>query len=135
MGIAPRPEARPNRAPHANAESDVAERLQKSLHPSLRQVHCSSRNGVVTLTGRVPSYYCKQVAQSLAQQADCVVRVINQLTVGPVSPTRSDQRLAPRLSRTASKAVRKRSSIAARYGADVPQFEVPHFDLLPRRPR
>jgi osmotically-inducible protein OsmY len=109
--------------------------LQKSLHPSLRKVHCSSRNGVVTLTGRVPSYYCKQVAQSLAQQSDRVVRVINQLTVGPVSPSKSDQRRAPRLSRTASKAMDKKCSIVARYSADLPQFDVPHFDLLPRRSR
>ncbi len=58
-------------------------RLLKSSYVELRRVSCEFHEGVITLRGRVPRYYLKQVAQNLVGRPEGVVEVDNQLNVGP----------------------------------------------------
>lgn len=55
--------------------------LRTSSHCELRQVTCRFTGGTATLTGRVSSYYLKQVAQTIVCQLLQVQRVDNQLRV------------------------------------------------------
>jgi osmotically-inducible protein OsmY len=56
-------------------------RLMKSPYRELQQISCESRQGVVTLRGRVSSYYIKQIAQEFVGQLIAVVEVDNRLNV------------------------------------------------------
>jgi hypothetical protein len=56
--------------------------LLSCTYGCVRNVACRLRNGVLTLQGYVPSYFHKQVAQSvLLQRLDRVVPIDNQLRV------------------------------------------------------
>jgi osmotically-inducible protein OsmY len=55
--------------------------LRKSAYLALRGVSCAWDSGVLTLLGRVPSYYLKQVAQVTVAQVGGVERVENRLEV------------------------------------------------------
>lgn len=70
-----------SRDPHA---AEVASRLAASGYPALRAIHCRSHDGVMILSGTVSSYYLKQIAQTVAAQADTVSQVDNQLKVRSV---------------------------------------------------
>jgi osmotically-inducible protein OsmY len=64
---------------------DLVARVERALcatgHGSLRGVHVSVSAGVVSLTGQVPSYYLKQVAQTAALAVPGEHQVRNELTV------------------------------------------------------
>lgn len=60
---------------------DVERLLQNSSHFELRRVDCSFAEGTATLSGRVSSFYLKQVAQTIVQQSAHVEQVDNQLHV------------------------------------------------------
>jgi osmotically-inducible protein OsmY len=47
----------------------------------LRFISCEFSEGAITLQGRVPNYYLKQVAQTLVRQIDGVLVVNNRLDV------------------------------------------------------
>lgn len=65
--------------------ADVArERLSGTSYQFLRFVDCCFQNGVLTLRGRVPSFYLKQMAQSLLANIEGVDRIDNRVDV--VSP-------------------------------------------------
>lgn len=49
-------------------------------HP-LRQIRVSSDHGQVTLDGVVPTYYLKQIAQSIAMRFEDVIALENKLIV------------------------------------------------------
>jgi hypothetical protein len=75
---------------HSGAAGDsVAERAEACLRTSpykvLGSVKCNHQCGKLTLEGRVPSYYHKQLAQvavsELAAQCDDVQEVVNQIEV------------------------------------------------------
>jgi osmotically-inducible protein OsmY len=53
--------------------------LRQSPYPPLHGVACRFRDGVLTLTGRVPSYYLKQIAQSLVLSVEGVMQVHNDI--------------------------------------------------------
>ncbi len=57
------------------------DRLHQSPHPALRQVSCECEQGVLVLRGRVPSYYCKQLAQEAVAQLEGVVQIVNEIQV------------------------------------------------------
>lgn len=60
----------------------VAERrLEDSGYRVLRQVRCRFEAGTLTLSGRVPSFYMKQVAQTLVMTLHNVQCVDNRLDV------------------------------------------------------
>lgn len=56
--------------------------LQRSNYACLRRVSCDVCQGVVTLSGRVPSFYLKQLAQTIVLRLASDIWVIdNQLEV------------------------------------------------------
>lgn len=74
----------------ASAESEspaelverVAERrLEDSGYRVLSRVRCRFEAGILTLSGRVPSFYMKQVAQTLVMSLHSVQKVDNRLDV------------------------------------------------------
>jgi len=65
---------------HVTAEA-VERRLSRSPYMELRYISCDVREGVLTLLGRVPSYYLKQLAQSIVGSLPGVQRIDNQLEV------------------------------------------------------
>lgn len=56
-------------------------RLHDSAYGALKQVHCECHAGVLHLRGHVPSYYLKQMAQSLIAAAPGVRQIDNRLEV------------------------------------------------------
>jgi osmotically-inducible protein OsmY len=69
-------------------------RFRRSGYLALRDVTCVARDGVVHLHGCLPSYYLKQVAQSIASAIDGVLSVSNHIEViAPAvhSPTGRDR--------------------------------------------
>jgi osmotically-inducible protein OsmY len=56
--------------------------LRNSAYLALRRVRCEFHDGTATLNGRLPSYYLKQVAQTLVAQMAGVNAVINHIEVG-----------------------------------------------------
>ena len=84
--------------PHWMAESPVAEeirkhdwlaagaeaRLRQAGFIDFRRVSCRFENGVLSLHGRVPTFYLKQMAHVLVASLEGVQRICNQLDVGPI---------------------------------------------------
>jgi hypothetical protein len=56
-------------------------RLRESGYGALHGVGCAFESGVLHLRGYVPTYYLKQVAQSLVTDLEGVLQVKNQLEV------------------------------------------------------
>jgi hypothetical protein len=56
-------------------------RLRSSAYRELRDVFCSYRDGILTLHGRVSSFYLKQLAQALTAGLDGIARLNNRLEV------------------------------------------------------
>ena len=59
----------------------VAARLRRSGYPFLRGIKCEVRDGLVVLSGAVPTFHLKQVAQELAAHTKGVRQVENRLHV------------------------------------------------------
>jgi osmotically-inducible protein OsmY len=60
-------------------------RLRASSYPELRFVRCDFHEGVLTLRGRVPSFYTTQLAQTLAADVPGVEEVVNRIEVQEVT--------------------------------------------------
>jgi osmotically-inducible protein OsmY len=58
-------------------------RLRSSSYHAIREITCEFHEGVLTLRGRVPSYYLKQVVQELIRTVDRVSEINNRVGVGP----------------------------------------------------
>jgi osmotically-inducible protein OsmY len=65
-------------------QARVESRLKRSSYAELHGVSCDYHEGVVTLRGRVSSYYLKQMAQALVFRLDGVQELNNRVEV--VSP-------------------------------------------------
>ena len=63
-------------------------RFRSSPYPCLHRITCSWHDGVLTLQGRVPSYYLKQIAQTLVIAMMEGLKVNNELVVGPAGEER-----------------------------------------------
>jgi osmotically-inducible protein OsmY len=61
------------------------ERLQASSYHLLQRVRCFSEGGTLILTGSLPSYFLKQMAQETVAPLPGVDQVVNQIQV--VRPT------------------------------------------------
>jgi osmotically-inducible protein OsmY len=76
--------ASPN-AGGAGARTDIHQavqsQLQRSPYRALRFVAFHIHEGTAVLTGKVPSYFLKQMAQHLVGQTQGVSRVRNELSV------------------------------------------------------
>ena len=59
----------------------VQRRLQESSYRAVRHVSVAQRVGVLTLFGRVPTFYLKQIAQSIAGKVEGVQAIDNQIEV------------------------------------------------------
>jgi hypothetical protein len=60
---------------------ELRQLLSASPYFALRLVHCSCDDKSIVLSGRVPSYYLKQLAQTLAGQVDGAKSIDNRLEV------------------------------------------------------
>jgi osmotically-inducible protein OsmY len=71
----------------SDADRDVERRVISYLvgrHvPGLRQISVHAHCGVVTLRGRVHSFYEKQLGQQVAQRVAGVVRLVDRIEVTP----------------------------------------------------
>ncbi|MEM6798159.1 MAG: BON domain-containing protein [Planctomycetota bacterium] len=67
-----------------NVVHEAHNALSQSSHLFARTVQCDYADGVLTIQGKVPSFYLKQTAQSLIQRVEGVKRIENALVV--VSP-------------------------------------------------
>lgn len=65
----------------ATAEDFFQARFQRSPYLPLRQITCCFRDGVLSLRGRVPTYYLKQLAQTIGSSLEGVRQVSNELHV------------------------------------------------------
>ena len=59
----------------------VATRFRRSGHPFLWSIRCKVRDGVAELTGTIPTFHLKQMAQELAFHTPGVRQVNNLLRV------------------------------------------------------
>ena len=62
------------------------ERLAASSYLALRSISCEHHEGVLVIHGRVPSFYLKQIAQTLVRDLDGVELVVNRLSVDKPPP-------------------------------------------------
>ena len=60
---------------------EARRRLCRSSHFHLREMTCDSNCRVLSISGRVPSYYLKQVIQSLLMGIDDVEQLVNDVDV------------------------------------------------------
>lgn len=60
---------------------EIRSRLHSSGQPMLRRVECEYHEGIVILRGRAPTYYLKQVAQSIVLSHPDVEELVNQIEV------------------------------------------------------
>ena len=66
----------------------MAARLHRSSHPVLTRVSCEFNDGVLTLRGKVPTFYLKQMAQEFALHTPGIRHVENSLHVSATSAVR-----------------------------------------------
>lgn len=62
-------------------EADAQDRLRRCPYPILRRVHCNIHEDVLVLTGVVPTFYAKQIAQEVMRGIERITRIDNQLVV------------------------------------------------------
>jgi hypothetical protein len=62
-------------------------RLRRSGYLAMQHLSCAFRAGVLTLHGRLPSYYLKQVALAVVATVEGVARIDDQVEVAPPPPT------------------------------------------------
>lgn len=65
----------------ADVERRARRRLAEAGYDALRQVCCQFQRGALLLSGDVPSYYHKQLAQEVVRSLPEVGAVVNQITV------------------------------------------------------
>ena len=78
----PAPPSGQNEASRA-LEAEARAALNKSPYRAVRQVKCICRDGAVVLTGHVPSYYLKQIAQCEVRRRLADTPICNSLEVAP----------------------------------------------------
>jgi osmotically-inducible protein OsmY len=80
------------REPEASAQREIAElvrvKLARSPYRWLRSLSCAVRDGVLTLGGQVPTYYLKQMAQTVVRDVPGVDEINNEVEVVPPGPQR-----------------------------------------------
>jgi hypothetical protein len=61
-----------------SSPADIAEQIfRESPYHAIRDLKCNFRDGVLTIAGRVPSYYLKQLAQSTVRDLNGVRHILN----------------------------------------------------------
>lgn len=67
--------------PGRDVAQQAAAVLQESGYSALRSIDCSCEEGILVLSGKVPSFYLKQVAQTLVSKLAEGGQVLNRLDV------------------------------------------------------
>ena len=70
--------------------ASVQRQLRNSGYSELHQLRCSVDEGAIKLTGRVSSYYLKQLAQAAIARVDEVPRIVNSVVVDYPHPPEND---------------------------------------------
>lgn len=72
-------------SPRPAPEDQIVERAESHLrhnsYLSLKNVRCDYRDGALILRGCLPTYYLKQMAQSVVARMEGVHRVVNEIEV------------------------------------------------------
>lgn len=55
--------------------------LQSSSYVAIAQLRCEFDNGVLTISGELPSFYLKQLAQTLIRNIEGIQRIVNCVEV------------------------------------------------------
>lgn len=63
------------------AADQAARRLQESPYHELHNVRCDYHEGILTLRGRVTSFYLKQLAQTAVAKIEGVEECVNRIEV------------------------------------------------------
>jgi osmotically-inducible protein OsmY len=75
--------------------TDVADQaralLLRNPYLALKNVSCEYNDGVLTLRGYLPSYYLKQIAQTIVANLEGVGRLVNAIEVVPAAPRRVER--------------------------------------------
>jgi osmotically-inducible protein OsmY len=69
-------------------------RLRDTTYPALKRISCEFHNGVAVLRGSVPTFYLKQVAQSVVRKLDEVKQIDNRIDVAGASACVEGERWA-----------------------------------------
>lgn len=68
-----------------NSDRQLEERLAAALKQhsfwALREVKATARSGLVTLAGKVPTFYARQVCQQACRQIAGVEQIVDNVTV------------------------------------------------------
>jgi hypothetical protein len=67
--------------PSCSAATDLEDRLRRSPYWSLRRLVCICQEDHVIIRGSVPSYYLRQIADSMAANAVGLGRVLSEIQV------------------------------------------------------
>ncbi|MFG0263310.1 MAG: BON domain-containing protein [Novipirellula sp. JB048] len=59
----------------------ATERFRTCSYSAIRHVHCRFHEGVLVLSGQVPTFYMKQVAQELIRNLNSIEQINNRLHV------------------------------------------------------
>jgi osmotically-inducible protein OsmY len=65
----------------SSLDHQVRQTLRRTGYAALQQIDCRVEKGVVELSGDVPSFYFKQIAQEVLLSLQHVARVENRLRV------------------------------------------------------
>jgi hypothetical protein len=65
----------------AGVAEQAADRLRESPYQALKDLCCAYREGVLTLRGRLPSYYLKQLALALVGRVQGIGRIEDEIEV------------------------------------------------------
>jgi hypothetical protein len=65
----------------ATVQSQAQQMLESSNYLALRRLRCECHDGRLVISGRVPTYYLKQLAQSIVRQVAHLRRIDNQVDV------------------------------------------------------
>lgn len=63
------------------SEDIIQDRFHRSPYLPLRRIECRLDDGVLVLRGRVPTYYLKQLAQTICRSLIGIRLVVNELRV------------------------------------------------------
>ncbi len=67
--------------PNAGILQSIDRRLRESSYYYLRTISTAYEAGVVTLRGRVPTFYLKQTVQAIVEKIEGVEQVVNLVDV------------------------------------------------------
>ena len=62
--------------------AEIAKRIYQASHyPMMKRLHCEFADGALIISGHLPSFYLKQVAQTLIRHVDGVTQIVNEVHV------------------------------------------------------